>query len=188
MGNSDLIPICRFPYWDVSESVLETKAVGDHGGFHLTSHAHDEDEDDELTGRVGRERFLRWKENGGLRPTPIKSPNQLESVQKPSEATNPELEVRQVDPITGENADYKVVINIDITVNVNSDYGDVSENTLDIDFISMTETLTALETDVVVPLVTDQAVVGDQREAVGFGVCEDLRWIVPEQDLPFGCN
>ena len=50
------------------------------------------------------------------------------------------------------------------------------------------ETLSPIEFDVAAPLMTDQAVVGDQLEAVGSGVCGDLRWIVPEQDLPFGCK
>lgn len=180
MGNLDSKPIGRFPYWDVAESVIETKAVGHQGGLHLTSHPHDEDEDDELTGRVVRELYERWKEKMGDPPTRIKPRKKLELVQKPSEAPDPDLELRQVDPITGENADYKVVINIGITIKVKSNYGDLSENTPDTDFNSKPETLTALEADVFAPLLTDQLVTDDQLFTAGINANVGS-WVIPEQ-------
>ena len=56
------------------------------------------------------------------------------------------------------------------------------------DSICEPETLSPVEFDVAAPLLTDQAVMGDQLKADPSGFCEDLRWVLPEQDLPFGCN
>jgi hypothetical protein len=55
-------------------------------------------------------------------------------------------------------------------------------------FIPEPEALSPFEFDVAAPLVTDQAVMGDQSKADPSGFCEDLRWVLPEQDLPFGCK
>jgi hypothetical protein len=73
----------------------------------------------------------------------------------------------------------------DISVNPTDNNWAFENNT---DFMPEPEILSPVEIDIAAPLMTDQTVVGYQLEAIGSGVCEDLRWIVPEQDLPFGCN
>ena len=144
------------------------------------------------------------------------------------EMEDPEFEMDQADPLTGETADVDAVGHSDGTPIGRFPFWDVAEtatetetvghprglfplpdftdqldNTEDIslkptdnnwafvnntDFIPEPEALSPFEFDVAAPLMTDQAVMGDQSKADPSGFCEDLRWVLPEQDLPFGCK
>ena len=112
----------------------------------------------------------------------------------------------QADPLTGDTINADAVGNSDLTPIGRFPFWDVAETATDTedifvnptdsnwafenntDFMPELETFSPVEFDVAAPPMTDQAVIGNQLEAVGTGICGDLRWIVPEQDLPFGCN
>ncbi|KZR85572.1 hypothetical protein MITS9509_02755 [Synechococcus sp. MIT S9509] len=66
------------------------------------------------------------------------------------------------DLLNGRTADENAVNNIVITVKVNSNNRNESENILEADYISKQEKLIALKADVIVPLLTGQPMTGDQ--------------------------
>ena len=161
VGNSDEKHIPPFPFWDVAEPTRENEGVGGH-----------------------------FFDNGG---------GELNS--------NPELS--QVDSLTGETTTTENIRGMSGRVTFTGGTGtlqswrngqlvtgDTYANPADnnwafennTDSICEPETLSPVEFDVAAPLLTDQAVMGDQLKADPSGFCEDLRWVLPEQDLPFGYN
>ena len=161
VGNSDVTPIGRFPFWNVAETDVVTEAVGGHffdnGGGELNSNP-ELSQVDSLTGETTTTENI-----GGMsgRVTFTGGTGTLQSWR------NGQL-------VTG-----------DTYANPADNNWAFENNT---DSICEPETLSPVEFDVAAPLLTDQAVIGDQLKADPSGFCEDLRWVLPEQDLPFGCN
>ena len=161
VGNSDVTPIGRFPFWNVAETDVVTEAVGGHffdnGGGELNSNP-ELSQVDSLTGETTTTENI-----GGMsgRVTFTGGTGTLQSWR------NGQL-------VTG-----------DTYANPADNNWAFENNT---DSICEPETLSPVEFDVAAPLLTDQAVMGDQLKADPSGFCEDLRWVLPEQDLPFGCN
>jgi hypothetical protein len=122
----------------------ETEAIGHHGGPHPLA----PDEDDALTGRSIEEY---WNKHGGI---PRMNTWKQELIQNPSEYPDPDLDLSQKDAISGAEGDYRAGIEIDITIEVQTDFGYSTEYFLDKNFRSQPEIFTPLETAVVVPLLT----------------------------------
>jgi len=113
-----------------------------------------------------------------------------------------DLDVSQADSITGETTNTE---NVGGNVSWMDDprmndprgqfvekqgnvYDDKSYDQLVTKINSDLETFSPLEFDLAAPLLTDQPVIGEQLEAVGSDVCQQLEGVVPKWDLPFGCN
>ena len=197
-------PELRFPYWDVAETATDTEAVGHPKGlFPLpdftdqlsNNEAQQNDQADSLTGysltnaETTEFDWIQMHHDDGIQD------GYLDVIQSDS-ITGETTNTVNVDGMSGRvtftggtgtsQSWYNgQLVTEDISVNPTDNKLAFENNT---DFPSEPETLSPVEFDVAAPLLTDQAVVGDQLEAVGSDVCQQLEGVVPKWDLPFGCN
>ena len=191
ISKADVTPIDRFPFWDVAGTAADTEAVGHPGGLFplpdltdqlANNEAQQNDRADSLTGHALTNAettdvdWIQMHHDDGIQ--------------------DGYLDETQSDSITGETTTTKNVgrmsgrvtftrgtgtsqswyngqlVTGDISVSsTNNNWA--SENNIDI--TSKPETFSPVEFNVTTPLMTDQAVVGDQLQAVGAnGTCRQV--------------
>ena len=163
-------PELRFPYWDVAESAKYNESVGHPRGLFPLPDFTDQlaniggqqnDQADSITGETTNTENVGGMSGGGIFTGGTGTTESWYNGVKVSRYESPGL---------GANEDLEFFRR------------EATEIT------TKTETFSPLEFDVAAPLVTDQHAMGCQLEAVGSNVCEQLKGVVPEWDLPFGCN
>ena len=176
-------PELRFPYWDVAETAIDTEAVGHPEDLFpqpvyfdqlANNEAQQNDQADSLTGysltnaETTEFDWIQMHHDDGMQD------GYLDVIQSDS-ITGQITNTENVDGMSGrvtvtggtgtsQSWYYGQLVTEDISVNPTDKNWAFENNT---DFQSEPETLSPVEFDVAAPLLTDQAVVGDQLQAVG---------------------
>ena len=170
ISKADVTPIDRFPFWDVAGTATDTEAVAHPRGLFPLPDFTDQlaniggqqnDQADAITGETTNTENVGGMSGGGIFTGGTGTTESWYNGVKVSRYESAGL---------GANEDLEFFRR------------EATEIT------PRTETFSPLEFDVAAPLVTDQHAMGCQLEAVGSNVCEQLKGVVPECDLPFGCN